>query len=367
VGILLKNTSAFTVLSETREPEENAIFLRLRQTGSNQEFYIGAVYGPNRYEPAFFLWLRDFLDTTGNTPLIFGGDWNCTYSNTPARINADVLNMANIPNKRHSDLLLKLCEDFSLCDPYRSLNPERNEFTFIPSDPTKNNRSRIDFFIISESIIGSIASCTVNPGLQNKLFDHKAIQLDLRKKPPVLTPPTVSKGILADPDTDLVVGLATADTYILYSTTALPEEKLDMRERISTAWRSLRAAGPDNKHLLPGERTEEEDLNREGLLADVREFLDDFPFSRLRDGTFDIKDNIFLECLINNIRNETVSFQQFVKKKSRSFMSDLLKKIDVLKNTVPLNQDSLHEFESILNKKLDTEMRAEIENLNSFE
>jgi exonuclease III len=90
--------------------------------------------------------------------------------------------MNNLPNKRHSDLLHVLCEDLELADPYRTKFPNKNEYSYIPSDPIKKNRSRLDFFVISRSILNKVTNTSILPGLQNKLFDHCAIVLEIAKK-----------------------------------------------------------------------------------------------------------------------------------------------------------------------------------------
>jgi hypothetical protein len=63
VGILIKKCSPFTVLAEKRDCEENILILRVRHTASGKEFldrqYLQ--YGPNKYEPRFFLSLRELL------------------------------------------------------------------------------------------------------------------------------------------------------------------------------------------------------------------------------------------------------------------------------------------------------------------
>ncbi len=105
VGILLKKTNSFRIVEEWRDPAENVLLLKLILEGNHTPFIIGSIYGPNRYEPAFFDFLRTTLSGTGNIPVILGGDWNCSPSAAPARENPDVLNMNMIPNKRHSDLL----------------------------------------------------------------------------------------------------------------------------------------------------------------------------------------------------------------------------------------------------------------------
>jgi exonuclease III len=196
VGILIKKTSNFTVLGERRDAEENCLILHVRKTGTNLEFLVGSIYGPNRHKPAFFENLRNLLRNDNGLPIILGGDWNCTLSCEPARLNPDICNMNNLPNKRHSDLLNSLCDDLALADPYRTKFPNKNEYSYIPADPIKRNRSRLDFFIISRSILNIVTSTSILPGLQNKLFDHCAIVLEIAKKTPVITPPTISKKIL---------------------------------------------------------------------------------------------------------------------------------------------------------------------------
>jgi hypothetical protein len=220
--------------------------------------------------------------------------------------------MNSIPNKRHSDLLKNLCEELELFEPYRY--PNFSEYTYIPSDPLKKNRSRIDFFLASKTLAKQITDCSISNCLQNKLFDHKSVNLSFKKNPKPITIPSVSKGILRDPETDLVVGLAVVDTYIIYSTSIAEEEKLQLRIDCGQAWRLLREAGPGDNYAAPGDRTELEELSREAKLGSVREFLEFFPFARARDGTLSIGDDIFMECLMNNIKNETISYQIFVKK-----------------------------------------------------
>jgi exonuclease III len=290
VGILLKKNANFTVLEESRDQEENALLLRLRHEGTSTEFIVISIYGPNRFDPDFFTSLRHLLRNANDTPVILGGDWNCTVSSDPARTNPDVINMNTIPNKRHSDLLKNMCEDLSLSDPYRIKYPNKCEYTFTPSDPTRKNRSRIDFFLVSRSILRSVSEVSINAGLQNKLFDHHAIKLDLSKSNRPVTPPTISKMILKDAETELVGGLAVADTYLVYSTALAAGDRDRLLLGIGTAWRELREAGPSNNFAVPGDRSEMDELQREAKLASVREYLEFFPFHTVRDGNLNIDD-----------------------------------------------------------------------------
>ena len=131
---------------------------------------------------SFFKNLKRGLERLGNYPVILGGDWNCTVSTDLAKDNIDCLNMSHSPNTRHSILLQNLCTDFNMSDPYRVLYPHRKDYTFCPRSVLAINKSRIDFFIISNSIAPAVTECDIMPGLQSKLFDHKAITLEFNKK-----------------------------------------------------------------------------------------------------------------------------------------------------------------------------------------
>jgi exonuclease III len=152
VGILIKHTINFSVLAEERDEDDNILGLKIVIEG--KELVIFSIYGPNHHNPEFFNTLRTCLTRLGNNNTVIGGDWNCTVCTDPPDSNIDVLNMQNIPNSRHSALLKKLCNDFEKSDPFRVKFPNRRDFTFFSKDQTKNSRSRLDFFIVSNSLIG---------------------------------------------------------------------------------------------------------------------------------------------------------------------------------------------------------------------
>jgi hypothetical protein len=70
---------------------------------------------------------------------------------------------------------------------------------------------------------------------------------------------------------------------------------------------------------------------------------------------------------MNNIRNETISYQIFVKKNSKKNKAKLIARIEDLKKRGLGGTDPALELESLLNKQVDLELRSEIENLNRFE
>ncbi len=84
--------------------------------------------------------------------MVFGGDWNATHSILPTDTNPDVFSMRAVPSTARTRRILQLCENFGLSDPYRLLHPDARDFIYIPSGVLRRNRSRIDFFLISDTI-----------------------------------------------------------------------------------------------------------------------------------------------------------------------------------------------------------------------
>jgi hypothetical protein len=138
VGILFNKKISYIVQEQRADREENYLLLKLTIKG--EDVVIGSIYGPNDHNEGFFTNLKANLKTLSNdlaTPIILGGDWNCTYCADPVDSNIDVFNMVNLPNKRHSDLLKLLCNEIKLCDPYRVLHFNKTDFTFIPKCEVK--------------------------------------------------------------------------------------------------------------------------------------------------------------------------------------------------------------------------------------
>jgi exonuclease III len=195
VGILIKHTINFSVLVEERDEEDNILGLKIDIEG--KELVICSIYGPNHHNPAFFTSLRACLTRLGSSNTIIGGDWNCTGSMSPPDSNID---MQNLPNARHSTLLKKLCDDFEMSDPFRVKFPNRRDYSFFSKDQSKNSRSRLDFFITSNSLIGKINKCYIRPCMQNKMFDHRAVIICFKDPPKIIKQATVSRELLTDPE-----------------------------------------------------------------------------------------------------------------------------------------------------------------------
>jgi exonuclease III len=180
--VLFSKQVQYEIVSSATDIQENILMLRIKIR--NVEMVIGAIYGPNLDNNCLelFNFVSNTLNEWTNLPIILGGDWNATFSSLPIEENPKVLFMRQLPSITRSRNVGELCERFELTDPFRILHPDVRDFTYNPSGSIRKNRSRIDFFLVSNDLITKINSCTIAQGFCNKTFDHKPIFLSFKRK-----------------------------------------------------------------------------------------------------------------------------------------------------------------------------------------
>ncbi len=215
VGILISKKLDYRINNIHRDGEDN--YLLLNVTISNYSLIIGSIYGPNNNNSLFYEQLDRELDTTRGIPVILGGDWNATWDCSDANVNQDVFNMVSIPSRTRSEKIRNLCRKFKMIEPFRTLNPRKTDFTFIPNIAANTNRSRLDFFIMSELLLPKCKNSTISQALASTMFDHKRVFLDFKKK---LRPcrDKIKDTILKDPLLELYIKAHTFDCYINHAT-----------------------------------------------------------------------------------------------------------------------------------------------------
>jgi exonuclease III len=217
VGVLFSRGLNYRVLNSEADPDENFLLLSIELNG--KPLTIGSIYGPNDHNPQFFQNLYRALLRLGNAPIILGGDFNCTPSSDNIDNNMDCLHMQELPNYRHSVYLAEFCEALNLMDPFRTLHPAVKKFSYKPFGNLRKNRSRIDFFLISDNLLPLELTCTIGDHLLGKFFDHKPVYLRFNG-PAVRNKCTkklqISNFILADKDVDIVAWFSIFETYLLH-------------------------------------------------------------------------------------------------------------------------------------------------------
>ena len=112
---------------------------------------IANIYAPNKDEPEFFTNLWEKLNPDYN----LHGNWNCVCNYTKGTYNNSRQN--NPMAKNEIDRGINILE---LADVWRVLNPIAFKFTWWVNKPSK--KARLNYFLISQSLLSLVLYCTIN-------------------------------------------------------------------------------------------------------------------------------------------------------------------------------------------------------------
>ncbi len=369
VAILINTALHLSEIQRICDRDENFILLLL-ENAEGERLIIGSVYGPNEHDPNFFVNLKNSLRALGDYPIVLGGDWNCTYSTDPINTNIDCHQMINVPNERNSVMLHNLCDELKLFDPFRGLWPNKKDYTFIPKGNLRPYRSRIDYFIISESLFPHAKDCLIADSMQNKLFDHKAIMLNFRSNTKTtIRGPHISNFILGYGDTELIAKMTTIETYGIHlaADIPLPYGYANMVQDMGRVRALLRQGGPDPSLLLPEELTPAIIQNRQNCIQQAEIILQRYNMEQIQNLELSCHDDIFFETLINNIRNEVSGLQHFVSKCRSKYKLGLVSSLGKLKKENTPDFSEISRIENLLSNINQTELLRELEKTEIFE
>jgi exonuclease III len=379
VGILIDSSLTYSITDSYKDPNQNILGLNITLNGI--QFFLASIYGPNDNDKSFFNNLYDVLIPNLDHPIIVGGDWNTTYSTSDSSSNIDILHMQKPPSQLRSGWLNEICLRVDLIDPYRAFYPSRRDYTFIPHG-TKKNRSRLDFFLISSSILQFAKRCLIADSLSTSLFDHKLVTISfLHKK--MSSKLSINRTILSNPRTDDVVLAAFADTYLAHAGTqdaagaaATPQLVFRHNDRdpleaqrisVGTFISQIRDLNDliERYHnesqnnllkLLIAEKETEIELSRAQIWSADR-------FSNL---VLNCDADFFLEALASNIKGAVVSFQTWVKKTDNLEKANLISELNNLKKDYAANSSIIISLESRLNKIMDAEILLKVKSMKLF-
>lgn len=101
--------------------------------------------------------------------VIWCGDFNLVLDPT-----IDCYNYKGINNPKARNKVLEMIETYAYIDPFRQLHEDLRRYTWRKRSPLK--QSRLDFFLISESLLSSLETCTIESSYRS---DHSAISMSL--------------------------------------------------------------------------------------------------------------------------------------------------------------------------------------------
>jgi exonuclease III len=224
-AILISSKLKYTV-EKTYCDDIGNILMMLIKIG-NVKLLLGSVYGPNEDNAEFFRLLGENIREMRPDYVVFGGDWNTTLDGRAVAQNIDVLNMANIPSVQRSRMIIDLCNKYGLTDPYRYLYPDAREFMYVPYAEVSTNRSRIDFFLISNNLPVQCINCRIPHSVSSLMFDHKQVSLQFRRDNPYKKQ-TLNDTILKDADLEEIVNISVTECYINHLTPSATLSDVDI-------------------------------------------------------------------------------------------------------------------------------------------
>ncbi len=325
-GMLISSKIECAIVDEMRDVDEN--ILAVLCTIKSCPVLLISIYGPNTNNcDSFFKCLDDLLSKYPDIPTIIGGDWNCTVSLAKAESNIDVHNMKNPPSLIRSAMLAKICENYNVSDPFRALHPKTRNFTYIPKDGAKN-RSRLDFFLISDHLMQFVSSCKIVDGLLTELFDHKSVIVSFGNKA-LNNKINISPVTLKHDMIDMVIYGSVLDTYRAHLCPINhSDDAVTLAEQLGRFFRLLREINDLEKSEYDNGREPVICASREAKVAEIHELRNSMPdCDGLADMILSCKDDVFLEVLLGNIRNSIISFQSWLRKVKTSRRGKLVKKL----------------------------------------
>jgi hypothetical protein len=346
--------------------------LLLELSGQNiNSLIIVSVYGPNENNGEFYADLTSFLDNYNANNIVCGGDFNCTWDQSPAEINIDTLFMRNIPSIYRSNKIKTIADRFKLADPFRFLYPNRREYTYIPNAVANRNRSRIDFFMVSDKLIPCISEADIPIGKLSTLFDHKSIVMSTRKKTKSRDPNKIKDSVLDLLPVKIAVELAVKEFYLNNTDPdtvpryVITELRLDfgrVYSRLSEASKlellALRENNLDNNTKIRIAQ----------LVSDAADISETLPTLEFFEGLDLLPEpDTFFEGLVLAVKNEVLSKQASIfkiKKFRRTLLTD---RIRALKENAIENYAEISRQEAILNDIIESELRDELLCYSKFE
>ena len=168
VAIFIKKDFPLTILDEFCDTAGN--ILAVLFSYEEKRILLEGLYGPNSDEPGFYsdLAFKKIVDWAPEFS-IFAGDFNLVLDPS-----IDTKNYLNINNPQAIQMLKSQMQAFNLIDIWRELHPNERIYTWQKFNA--NKCSRLDFFLISSSLLPFVKSADIVPGFCS---DHSGISLEI--------------------------------------------------------------------------------------------------------------------------------------------------------------------------------------------
>ena len=168
VAIFLKKDCTAKILDKFCDTEGNILAILINF--QDKKILMEGLYGPNTDTPSFYSekafkkiidWKPDYS--------IFAGDFNVVLDP-----KIDTKNYLHVNNPQAMQELKRQMQNFNLVDIWRELHPDKKTYTW--QKYNENKYSRLDFFLISSSLLPFVQSAEIVSGFCS---DHSGIILEV--------------------------------------------------------------------------------------------------------------------------------------------------------------------------------------------
>ena len=153
VTVLLNNNFEFKIMNCITDNDGNYIILSIL-VENRFTLTLVNLYGPNSDCPDFYIQLKNKLQDNESDYTVVCGDFNLVLD-----FDRDCYNYVRQNNPRAVNEVKCLCDEISLCDPWRINYPDLKNFTWFRKNPIK--KARLDFFLISDHLLTIIDSTSI--------------------------------------------------------------------------------------------------------------------------------------------------------------------------------------------------------------
>ena len=168
VLIVLNNNFEYKIHNKTIDEDGRFIILDI-ELPDVARFLLINLYAPNNDTPTFFRNITDLIEKSNIRNIIMTGDWNLVLDPS-----LDTLNYVQVHKPNSVKEVNILMEKFELLDIWRQTNPDTKKFSW--RQGKLNKLARLDFFLLSESLLDIYSSSSILPSYKS---DHSPISLNL--------------------------------------------------------------------------------------------------------------------------------------------------------------------------------------------
>uniref|UniRef100_A0A3P9HST3 exodeoxyribonuclease III n=1 Tax=Oryzias latipes TaxID=8090 RepID=A0A3P9HST3_ORYLA len=173
VAVLINKNVTFTHKDTVTDPEGRFVIINI--SIQNKDFCIASIYGPNADDSSFFHRFFTSLSAHSDSTIIIGGDVNLVLDPELDRLST----AANQRTWQSASILKQYMNDLGLCDAWRSCHPNTKGFTFF--SPVHHSHSRLDYLLVSNSLLKEIKSSNIHPII---ISDHAPVSVTISREVP---------------------------------------------------------------------------------------------------------------------------------------------------------------------------------------